>query len=56
MLLTIELPVSLLPKLREHFAEFLKYCSPIALAYSAYVLESDLVRSFFISGPTYLNE
>jgi len=46
MILTL-LSVPLLPKLRGQFAEFLKYCSPIALAYSAYVLESDLVRSFF---------
>ena len=38
------LSVPLIPKLHGHFAEFLKYCSPIALAFSAYILESDLVR------------
>jgi len=34
----------LLPKLHGHFAEFLKCCSPITLAFSARILESDLVR------------
>ena len=38
--------VLLLPKLHRQFAEFLKYCSPIAVASSADVLESDLVRLF----------
>jgi hypothetical protein len=50
MLLTIK-SVPLLPKLRGQFAEFLKYCSPITLAYSACVLESDLVRSFLFPVP-----